>query len=273
MEGGREALAGGFRLQRVRKVKLYLYIVQLLFVIGIVIFVLAAEGRFSLKPFYLPINSFIYFVLLMALIFSAEGFVFKTLEMRFSRSHSTKYYMAKIAVRRSLVIVLVAAVVLLIFWTPPVTKGIEDVLSKSGTVTGVASFYNEDPLGLTTTDRVTLTAVDGTARVYVVSEKHYRVYSHDMDMLSYFRINGQDDLADPTISFDFPRSDYSLYYIVIDHRYSNATAVTYTLHQNLSSTFIEFVPLFALLFIITNLGWIFYLIPMKRRYAAGAIYR
>lgn len=272
MEERPRTLEGGFRMVQIRKTKIYLYAAQLVLILAIAVILINIEGGFSLKPFYLPVNSFLFFLILMILIFNIEGCFFYALEMRFAKNESSKYYMAKRAIRRSIIIIIVAAVVVLILWLPVVSEGIETALSDSGEVDDLESFFNRDFLGLTTTDRITLTS-EGEAYVYVVSEASYLSNVGNMDQLRFLRINSNDYVVNPTASFSFPEAEYGKYYFVVDYRFSTTDVVEYTLHQNLSSTFLEFVPLFGLFFIIVNVGWLTYLFPIKKKYAEKAIYR
>ncbi len=260
-------------MTRIRRTKTLLYVVQIALIFGIAIFLLETAGEFSLKPLFLPINSFIYFVILMGIIFTIESFIFKRLEIRFTDSISSKYYMAKMASRRAMVIIAIALIVILLLWLPPVTNSIEGALITESMVNGTSSFYNKDPLGLTATEKVTLRAQGGEAQVYVVSEEYYLAYSNNMDSLRFFRINAQNYVVNSEVTFAFPEGGYEKFYVITDDRYSSAEAVSYTLHQDLSPTFMDFVPLFALLFIVTNAAWIAYLIPLRKRYSVGAIYK
>ena len=90
---------------RIRQTKIYLYAVQLVLILAIVIYLLEAESGFSLKPFYLPLDSFIYFVILMLLLFNIEGCFFRGLEMRVIKADSSRYYMSKRSIRRGLAII------------------------------------------------------------------------------------------------------------------------------------------------------------------------
>jgi len=272
MVEGAEVLAGGYRLARVRETKRMLYVVQFLLMLVIVIFLINAEGGFSLKPFYLPINSFIYFLILMLLVFNVENFFFKALEIKFSKTESAKYYISKLSLRRSITVIVIAIVVVLLLWLPPLSSAVEDSLSKSGEIIGTEVFYNKDFLGLTTTNRITLSC-DGEAVVYIVSEENYMLYHGNLDKLRYFRINIDNYVVNPVVSFEFPYMDYGKYYFVIDERYSSTITVHYKLHQNLSPTFLGFVPLFAMFFVSVNIGWISYILPQLRKFREKAIYR
>ncbi|MFP4169481.1 MAG: hypothetical protein ACLFUV_00420 [Methanomassiliicoccales archaeon] len=272
MEGGREALEGGFRMAKLRQTKMYLFAVQLALVFIIAVFLIDAAGVFSIRPFYLPLGSFIYFVILMMLLFAVENFFFRGLEMKLSKSDSSKFYMARISIKRSVMVIAVAAAVMGVLLAPFVSNAIEDSLSDEGTVDGVQAFQNRDPLGLTSTESITLRSTE-EAQVYVVSEDHYNAYSQDIDRLRYFRINGQNFEVDGSTTFEFPDSEYGKFYLVLDQTRSQADAVSYTLHQDLSGTFTGLVPLLALFFIIVHAGWLSYLVPLQKRYAGKAIYR
>ena len=176
------------------------------------------------------------------------------------------------SIRRSVIIIIAAAIVIIILWVPFISDGIEDVLSDSGSFTSTSSFYNKDFLGLTNTDRITLSC-DSESYVYLVSEEYYKLYSGNIDQLRYFRINTNDYFLDPTASFDFPGSKYGKYYLVVDYRYSSSDVVEYTFHQNISQTFINFVPMLMIFFIVVNAVWIVYLYSTREKYAAKAIYK
>jgi len=272
MAESRNALEGGFRMIRIRQTKIYLYVVQLILILAIMIFLVNAEGGFSLKPFYLPLTAFIYFLILMLLVFNIEGCFFRALEMKFIKTGSGRYYMAKRSIRRIYIIIAACALVIVILWVPAFSEGVESALSDSGEIDDVQSFYNKDFLGLTTTTGVTLSC-NGEAVVYVVTEDNFLANSGNLDQLRYFRINSDDYVVNPTTSFSFPETAYGEYYFVVDYRYSTTTTVDYTLHQDLSPTFMGFVPLLSLFFIIVNVGWLTYLYPMKKKYAEKAIYR
>jgi magnesium-transporting ATPase (P-type) len=276
MESGRVTLEGGWRLERIRRMKLYLYVVQIVSVFAIAIFLIMVGKGFSLKPFYLPINSFIYFVLLMGLVIGAESFAFTVLEIRFTQSASSKYYMAKKFTRRALAIIVISVIIIIILWVPVISKTIEDTLSTSGDIDGVKDFSNKDPMGLTAVDGITITSVGGTANIYVVSESNYNLYKSNITLLSAHRVNGNDYSVSeslPTMTFAFPDADYGTFHMVVDDLGGTPTPISYTLHKNISHTFMDYVPLFALLFIIVYAVAIVYLQVMIRKYAVGAIYR
>ena len=280
MLSGKEALAGGFRLANVRRVRRFLFIIQIIILILIPIIVVLIEGRASLVPFYLPINSFIYFILLMALIMVVEGFFFKILEMRLIRSPSTNYFIAKNAIRSGLIVVIVSAVVIILLWTPFMAQAIETSFNRTVTLQNTNSttasefvlFYDRDSLGLGSVDKITVTSSTGPARVYVVSEKNYLAYSNNLSQMIPYRINSQEYLVNGQLTIPMNPLPFGKYYVVLDTVRSDASSVSVTFHSAISPTFLGYVPFFALLFIVAYGGWMAYMLPVKRKFAGGAIY-
>ena len=280
MLNGKEALAGGYRLANVKRVKRFLFIIQTMILILIPIIVVLIEGRASLVPFYLPINSFIYFILLMALIMVVEGFVFKLLEMRLIQSPSSIYYIAKKAIQRGLVVIAISALVIVLLWAPFISQAIENSFNQTASLSNTNStaasqyvvFFDRDPLGLVAVDRITVTSFNGPARVYLVSESNYLLYSGDLSQLIPFRINSQNYVVDDQLMISLNPLPYGKYYLVLDTELSEATSVDVIVHKAISPTFLSYVPFFALLFIVAYGGWIAYMWPLKRKYSSGAIY-
>ncbi len=280
MLSGKEALAGGYRLANVRRVKRYLFIVQIIILIMIPIIVVLIEGRASLVPFYLPINSFLYFILLMALIMIVEGFVFNILEMRLIQSPSTNYYIAKKAIRRGLIVIAAAAVVVVLLWMPFTSQAIENSFNQTASLTNTNStaasefvaFYDRDPLGLGAIDKITVTSINGPARIYLVSEKNYLNYSDDLSQLIPYRINSQDYIVNDQLAIPLNPLPYGKYYLVLDTVRSDASSVNIVIEKAISPTFLGYVPFFAMLFIVAYGAWMAYMLPVKRKYSSGAIY-
>ena len=281
MLSGKEALAGGYRLAHVKQAKRYLFLIEIVILVLASILVVFASGALSLKPFYLPINAFLYFVLIMVLVMAVEGFVFKILEMRLTRSDSTNYYVTKNAIRAGVVVVGVSALVIVLLWTPFIAQGIESTFNSNAVLLNdhssapdtYVAYYDRDPLGLSAVDSVTITAQGGVARVYIVSESNFLANSGTVTALAPYRINTQTYVIDGTADISMNPLPYGKYYVVLDTSQSTATSISTTVHTAISPTFLSYVPLMAILFIVAYGAWIVYLIPMRSRYGANAIYR
>jgi hypothetical protein len=281
MLSGKEELSGGYRLASIRKTKRNLYIVELIILIAAVILVIILEGRASLVPFYLPVNSFIFFVLLMGLIIVVESFIFRALEMRFIKSASTKFYICKMGIRSAIVAIIICVIVILVLWLPFIHTAIEDATATNGTLVNTGStsatqyysFTDRDPLGLTSVSEIQINSNGGEARVYLVSEQYFNDHKDDLNALATYRINTYDYVANPSLTIDVGTLSYGVYYLVLDTEHSDATSVSYTINSAISPTFLSYVPLYAMLYAVAYAGWMVYLIPLKRMYSEAAIYR
>lgn len=281
MLSGKEELAGGYRLAHVRRAKRYLYLAEIVVLIAAVVLVLILEGRISLVPFYLPLNSFLYFVLLMGLIILLESYIFRVLEMRLIKSDSTKFYICKVGIRRAMIGFAVCVVVILLLWLPFVHSAIENTLVTKGSLsnnhsvaaTSSVSFFDRDPLGISAVSKIKVKANGGAARVYVVSEKNFEEHRGSVTSLAVYRVNTDQFIFEREGVIELGELPFGKYYIVLDTQLSTATSVDYTVVRSISPTFLSFVPFFALLFALANLAWIIYLTPLKKKYAEGAIYR
>ncbi|MDD1755561.1 MAG: hypothetical protein LUQ39_01820 [Methanomassiliicoccales archaeon] len=281
MLSGKEELSGGYRLANVRRTKRYLYLVELAILIAAVILVVILEGRASLVPFYLPINSFLYFVLLMGLIIVIEGFFFRALELRFMKSASAKFYICKMGIRSAIIAIIVCVIVVLVLWLPFTHGAIEDATATTGTMinngstsaTAYTSFRDRDPLGLTSVSEIKVTSYGGEARVYLVSEQYFNAHKNDLSVMASYRINSNDYIANPSLTIEVENLQYGVYYLVLDTEASSATSISYTISSAISQTFLSYVPFYALLFAVAYACWLIYLTPLKRKYAEAAIYR
>ncbi|HUL39345.1 MAG TPA: hypothetical protein VLU38_03550 [Methanomassiliicoccales archaeon] len=281
MLSGKEELSGGYRLAGVRRTKRYLYLVELAILVVAVILVIVMDSRASLVPFYLPINSFIFFVLLMGLIIVVENFFFRALEMRFIKSASTKFYICKMGIRSAIIAIAICVVIILLLWLPFIHNAIEDATATDGTLvnngstsaTVYYSFSDRDALGLTSVSTIKVTATGGEARVYLVSEQYFNAHKGDVSSLASYRINTYDYVANPSLTIHVENLPHGVYYLVLDTKSSAATSVSYTITSSISSTFLSYVPLFAALYAVAYAGWLIYLTPLKRKYSEAAIYR
>jgi len=281
MLSGKEELAGGFRLANIRKTKRYLYLVELLILIVAVIVVIYGMGMVTLAPFYLPLNSFLYFVLLMTLIIVVEGFVFKALEMRLISSSSTKYYITKVSIRRGIVAIAISVVVVALLWTPFISDALQDALTTSGSISNThsttanaqVSFFDRDALGLSMVNEISVRSIGGSARVYVVSEQTYDRLESNVSQMIPYRINIDDYVVSPQLNIPLDNLPHGKYYLVLDTVRSEATSINFEIKSTISPTFLDYVPLFAIFFVVAYGAWIAYLIPLNRKYSSKAIYK
>jgi hypothetical protein len=281
MKTGRE-FEGGYRVASIRRVKKYLYIVQILIILVFATYLMLAGGGFGLKPFYLSINSFIYFVMIMLLVIAVESFVFTSLEMRFMKSNSTKRYLSKIQIRRAAYVIGVSAVIVFVLWAPFITQALENTMSSSDSliadsvfVADSRNFYNDDPLGVTAIKTATFEST-GAATVFIVSEANWLQFGGlAKDIVGQYRINTNQFLVNTTLTISFPELAHSKYYLLAYSETGTPVTITYKLSSGISPTLYSFVPVLALLFIVAYGIWGAYLTFRSNAYSksAGAIYK
>ena len=279
MKTGRE-FEGGYRVSSIRRVKKYLYIVQIVIILVVATYLIFAGGGFGLKPFYLSINSFIYFVMIMLLVIAIESFVFTSLEMRFMKSNSTKHYVSKMQIRRAAYVVAVCAVIIFILWAPFITSALESsmtskdsLIADSKTIPTTETFYNDDPLGVTTVKTANFES-SGAATVYIISEANWLQFGGlSKDVVGQYRINTNQYISNTTLTISFPDLTHSKYYMLVYSDTGAPVTMTFKLGSGISPTLYSFVPLLALLFVISYGSWGAYLVLRSKSYSKGAAYR
>jgi hypothetical protein len=279
MKTGRE-FEGGYRVASIRRVKKYLYIVQILIILVFATYLILAGGGFGLKPFYLSINSFIYFVLIMLLVIAVESFVFTSLEMRFLKSKSTKHYLSKMLIRRAAYVIVVCSVVIFLLWAPFITTALENTMSSNDSVIADSkstaefrSFFNDDPLGMTAVKTGAFQS-SGPATVFIVSEANWLQFGGQAkEVVGQYRINTNQYALNTTLTINFPELAHSKYYVLVYSDSGAPVTITYKLSSGISPTLYSFVPVLALLFIVAYGSWGAYLTLRSHEYTKGAIYR
>jgi hypothetical protein len=280
MKTGRE-FEGGYRVASIRRVKKYLYIVQILIILVFATYLILAGGGFSLKPFYLSVNSFIYFVMIMLLVIAVESFVFTSLEIRFMKSRSTKQYLSKVQIRRAVYVIGVCAVMVFVLWAPFITMAFENTMSSKDSLVADSSFapvtknfYNDDPLGVTAIKTATFEST-GAATIFIVSEANWLQFGGQAkEVVGQYRVNTDHYTVNTTLTIDFPELSHSKYYLLAYSEAGTPVTITYKLSSGISPTLYSFVPVLALMFIVAYGLWGAYLVLRSNSYkqGVGAIY-
>ena len=272
---------GGYRLSHIHQTKRYMFLIQVVIMLAFAIYLLVAGGGFEMKPFYLGINSFLYFVLLMLLLITVEGFIFTILEMRFVRSDGTKFIITQRGFRTSAVLAIVFLLVTLLFWLPIVSTAVEDgtawertVGTDSTTEPTILTFYNSDPLGLTEVDSIDIVAY-GEVDVFILTEYNYVLFQDDgKSVIGAYRLNHDDYRADTQLSIDFPDMTHGKFYLLVYNIDEGTNVdVDITVTNQVSSTMMAYLPLLCLVFFVAHTVWAIYMFFGSKRYKRGGIYR
>jgi len=273
-----KVLEDSIRLSKIRRIKLTLYIVQTGALVGLAFFIVFVMHGARLTPtLYLPIASFVAVVVLLLLIVCIESFFFRILEIRFARSSSARHLMAKNSIKRSLLIALVTGVAALILAVPSILGALEDARQVETTVSAFEvppEFYSSDPLGLMDVEKVVVVASQ-IVEVYLVTEDVYALHKGDLEELYSLRLNRPSTqyLVDEELTIRITGTEYVKYVLVLNDMDNPGTPATFTLVKSVSSTFTGVILLFMIAFVVSNLAWIAYLIPIERKYSSGSIYK
>ena len=273
-----KVLEDSIRLSKIRRIKLMLYAVQTGALIGLAAVVVFIMGGARITPtLYLPIPSFVAVVILLLLIMCIESFFFRMLEIKFARSSSARHLMAKNSMKRSLIIVLVTGITAIMLAVPSVLGVIEDASSTERVVSAVEppiEFYSSDALDLMSVSGVRVTA-SVTVEVYLVSKEIFDENEGDLAELYSMRLNRPTSqyLVDGELTIRIPTDEYAKFYLVLNDMENPGTLATYTMLKSVSHTFTGVILMFMIAFVVANVAWIAYLIPVERKYSVGSIYK
>ncbi len=277
MSAHREMLEGEAYWGRIRGIKRRLFALELVLIAvlgGVLIFF---SSEFQTNPFFIPVDSLLWFVIIMALVIEIESFVFRIMQIRIAKSDSTKHLMTINSIRRAVVIIIAAALVAVIFLTPAIVDGLDGSLTVRGEVRpdSPQQFLPGDPLGLSSVATITVHC-DVKAEVYLVSAYIYNLHQGDWSALKGSAMNNNRTIVDQDLVIPMPNVTYAVFYLLVDPTSSvigNLTVASYSLEMRLSDTFTSFAPLMAIVFLVANVIWIAYLFPLGRKYAGGSIYK
>ena len=267
---------GGYRLMHIHNTKRYLFLVQAVLILIFAAYLVYAGGGFSVKPFYLGINSFLYFVLLMVLLIMIESYFFTALEMRFVNSDSAKFLITQRTFRAALTWAVVWMLILLAFTLPFLPGVVKDTTQSEGRITAVSSavpanfvLLNTDMFGFTEVSNIHVTAL-GEVEVFVITEYNYLLFKDDgEDALGGYRVNVNDYMATPELTIDFPDMPHGRFYVLFYSLNDIPVDVDYTVEREVSKTLMDYMPLMSIAFVVINAAAAIYMMLMNRNYKAG----
>ena len=267
---------GGYRLMHIHNTKRYLFLVQAVLILIFAAYLVYAGGGFSVKPFYLGINSFLYFVLLMVLLIMIESYIFTALEMRFVKSDSAKFLITQRTFRTALVWAVVWMLILLAFALPFLPGAVKDTPQSEGRLTAISSVapanfvvLNTDMFGFTEVSTIHVTAL-GEVEVFVLTEYNYLLFKNEgAGVLGGYRVNVNDYLASPELTIDFPDMPHGRFYVLFYSLNDVPVDIDYTVEREVSETLMDYMPLMSIAFVVINAAAAIYMMLLNRNYKAG----
>jgi hypothetical protein len=273
-----KVLEDSIRLSKIRGIKLMLYVVQTVALVSLAFIVVFLMGGAAITPrLHLPIASFMAVIVLLLLITCVESFFFRVLEIKFARSSSARHLMAKNSMRRALLIAAITGIIAIVLAVPSILGAVESA-SQDSMIVGAAStppsFWSSDPLELMTVNHVKVSA-QAAVQIYLVTAKNYEQYAPDISQLFNLRLNRPttEYVVTDSITINVPTAGYAEYYLVLNDMDHPGASVTIMIEKTVSHTFTGIVSLFMIAFVVANIAWFAYLIPIERKYSAGSIYK
>jgi hypothetical protein len=283
MPASGRVLEDSIRLSRIRRIKLTLYIVQAVMLIALGFLLILVVGGATLKPhLYVPLDSFLAVLVLLLLIICLESFFFRMLEIKFARSSSARHLMAKNSMKRSVLIAAVAGIAAMVLAVPSIVNAVENSIQQNLVVgPGVEppKFYSSDVLNIAKTTEVDVTAPK-QVEVYLLDDDVFSANwvpdSQDsMNSMYSYRLNRENYVVpeNQVLTIEIPDAGFVLYHLVLNDMDNPNTSIRVEVTKELSGTFTGIISLLMIAFIVANVAWVAYLVPIERKYAAGSIYK
>jgi hypothetical protein len=283
MPASGRVLEDSIRLSRIRRIKLTLYIVQAVMLVALGFLLIFVVGGARMTPhLYVPLDSFLAVLVLLLLIICLESFFFRMLEIKFARSSSARHLMAKNSIKRSVIVAIVAGIAAMILTVPSIVNAVEESTQQTIVVSpGVdpPSFFSSDIMNLMKTSEVDVTA-SKQVQVYLLEDEVFSANwvpdsPEAMNLMYSYRLNRNNYVVseNQVLTIEIPEAGFVLYYLVLNDMENPDTSIRVEIVKDLSGTFTGIVSLLMIAFVVANVAWVAYLIPIERKYAAGSIYK
>jgi len=94
-----------------------------------------------------------------------------------------------------------------------------------------------------------------------------KMYSYRLNRENYVVQENQ------VLVIKMPDAGFVLYHLVLNDMENPNTSIRVEVAKELSGTFTGIVSLLMIAFVVTNIAWVAYLIPIERKYGASSIYK
>jgi hypothetical protein len=271
----KKVLEDSVRLARIRRIKMTLYIVQVAMLVALAFFLIFVIGDAALTPsLYLPVDQFAAVMVLLLLVVCVESFFFRMMEIRFARSSSARHLMAKNSINRSIIIAIISAIVTIVLMVQPILAVAEDASMRTVTISSSEdfSFWSRDPLALQRVSELRMSSAQ-TLEIYLVEDAVYEEYEGNVGDMFFMRLNRDDYELDGALDIPVPVLEHTLLHVVVNDLSSPGASVNMDVVKDTSETITGIVSILSLAFVVTNIAWIAYLVPIERKYSQGSIYK
>ena len=272
MPSARELLESTFQSGRLKKWTIVAFASLFAIMLGFMIVLELLYPQFSLDPFRLPLTIHIFIILMFLLIFNVQGMIFRIYGIRWGKSDSERFLMAQRYRKRGLAIIIIAVIVMLTsIITPPVVN--ERITSRDHEIVSGSiesdRFLPEDPLAFSRIVTISVTSdLNIPLDIYLMRDEDLKSGLFDN------RINAAPRNSQGITHFSREKSlEYGIYAFFIKAPNTSVNApITFEITRELSVPIMNYLTLFPIAFVVANIAWIIYLIPVIRRYKDTSIY-
>src|SRR3989339_399647 len=234
----KKVLEDSARWGSIRRIKMTLYIVQVVMLVALAFFLVFVIGDATVTPdLYLPLDQFVAVMVLLLLVVCVESFFFRMMEIRFARSSSARHLMAKNSITRSILLALISAVVTIILMVQPILAVVEDASQRTITTSSSEdfTFWSRDPLALQRVSELRASSPQ-TVEVYIVEDSVYQQYDGEIGDMFFMRLNRNDYELIDTLVIPVPILDHALLHVVVNDIASPGASVTIDIVKDTSET-------------------------------------
>ena len=270
-----DVLGSTFYLARIRSLEIRSYSIQIAVMAGLAFFLSLIQGA-TFKPFYFPLEYFMYVVYIMLSAIFFESFFFTVLEMRNQGTDAARYYTAKRASRNAVKIMVFAIVFLVLLANPVSERTLEDMASDEMT-------YSLDPNGnisfeMTSVDRFGLIdnsisieglSFSGHYDCYLFYKSYY--YPGIKDPASSSRLRFLNQNASSALTISAPDGGFEEYVVLIVAGQNSTGTFHVTFHKDVKDSFVIYTGVFMISTAIIHAWWFVYLQNYIRKYGTELV--
>lgn len=266
----KERLEGSYRLIRIKRIKLGFFILEiaLALVLGAAMAMLM-KARF--EPLFFPVDVFLFPVLIIILVMSAEAIYFKGLEIRYTRNKSRKFLLAKNSIMRAFIIIAVSALCLAALMLPMTQEKIDSMHEPSagpvpvavGETSHSATFQCQDRFGLAR-----------ASMIRIVGDQPYNVslFLGVEGGNNYFWRSTSDNLTQVFGGIGDHSGSQNTIYVVVENLGPAPLNFTYEVTSDTSPMVKAYFPILCVTFIVVQLVSVSVMLPIREANASGSIY-
>jgi hypothetical protein len=273
MVSSREVLMSAYRAGRMKKVRKSVYYTLIALTIVIIILFTMITPMASFSPLYLPFEVYLFVIVIMLLIANVVSMLFMIYGIKWARTESEKFLMAKGYMKKGIIIATGAILIMGVVnvFAPVIDEGVDENATLVFEDTLNRSFRAQDSFAITGVTKITVLSEDDpvlTMNVYILRKENYekQFYARRVNLAN------QDSIGISQMSYEkdsfLPQDDYVLFI----NASGQVAKVTYTIERSVADTFLPYFTIFPIVFAGMNGAWVGYLVTVRRKYGKSSIY-